>query len=243
MIKLDKERFQKLISEYDYNKSRNSIGILKEKSIHSILKNYIDSNTNHHEVKVDGFVCDIYDGNEIYEIQTRSLDKLRNKLDKLSLNHIVNIVFPLSKTKEVCWVDQETGEVVSARLSPKKCSQYDSMKELYKIKMCLNDNIRFHIIFLDTTEYRNLDGYGKTKKRYSTRHELVARNIDSIYSLNCLSDYKKLLNGLEEFSNQSLSKHLGTTLRNTTLLTNILTYIGVIEVVRKENRRNIYKVK
>ena len=244
MIKIDKDRFKELINEYDYNKQRNTIGILKEKSIHSILKNYIDSNINNQEIKVDGYVCDIYDGKEIYEIQTIGLDKLRVKLNALGKDYIINVIHPIARIKKVAWIDKETGEISSYHMSPKKATIYDALKELYKIKMCLdNPNIKVHIMFLECIEYRNLDGYGKTKKRYSTRHEMIATDLLDIYSLDSKSKYLSLLGGLIEFTNDVLSKHVKTSIRNATILTNILSYLDIIEVIRKDGRKNVYKVK
>ena len=48
-----------------------SIGVMKEKPLHAILKWWLDDNPDHHEITLPcGKVADVYDGERIYEIQT-----------------------------------------------------------------------------------------------------------------------------------------------------------------------------
>ena len=69
------------------DRERAGIGTLSEKTVHAVLKNYYAPDERLHERAVSGCVADIFDGERIVEIQTRSFDKMRTKLE-LSLIHI-----------------------------------------------------------------------------------------------------------------------------------------------------------
>ena len=71
-----------------------------------------------HEIPIGGCVADIYTGEEILEIQTRSFDRLREKLDRFLPLCPVTIVYPIPHEKRLIWIDEETGELSSPRKSP-----------------------------------------------------------------------------------------------------------------------------
>ena len=60
--------------------SRNVIGVLSEKTLHSLIKRFIEPNDALQEVKVGDYYADIKNEDGIFEIQTRSFNKLRAKL-------------------------------------------------------------------------------------------------------------------------------------------------------------------
>ena len=64
------------------NRERNGIGTLSEKTVHAVLKNYYAPDETQHEIPVEGCVADIFNGKEIIEIQTRSFDRMRPKLER-----------------------------------------------------------------------------------------------------------------------------------------------------------------
>ena len=61
----------------------NGIGTLKEKSLHRVIKHYIENDEEKHEQSILGYVADIFTDNHVYEIQTANFNKLRAKLDCL----------------------------------------------------------------------------------------------------------------------------------------------------------------
>ena len=79
----DKERFDwardKIVGTV---RERQGIGTLSEKTVHAVLKNYYAPDEDMHEIPIEGSVADIYTGTEIMEIQTRSFDRMRDKLRK-----------------------------------------------------------------------------------------------------------------------------------------------------------------
>lgn len=235
---MDKDKFKKSTDDCINRVVINGIGTYQEKTLHRIIKNYFESDVTKQEVKVDGFVCDIKDGNQIIEIQTRSLNKLVKKLKVLLKNYKVKIVYPIPHIKYLSWI--ENGEIKTKRKSPKVGSIYDISKELYKIKLLLNDpNLEITILLIDLIEYRNLDGYSKDKKRGSTRYDIVP--ID-LYDEITINDYHIFLPYRDEtFTSKEYAKKIKENLSRAQTLLTVLQYLKVIEVVGKEHRFNVYK--
>lgn len=60
---------------------QKGIGTLSEKTVHAVLKNFYETDPAHQEIPVENYVADILRDGEIIEIQTRSLNAMRRKLD------------------------------------------------------------------------------------------------------------------------------------------------------------------
>lgn len=109
-------------------------------------------------------MADIFNGKEIIEIQTRSFDRMRPKLERFLPLYPVTIVYPIPYCKHVFWIDEETGEISGGRKSPLKGSPYLAFKELYRIKAYLQDpNLTIRLTFLNMEEYKLLNGWSRDK--------------------------------------------------------------------------------
>ena len=76
--------------------------------------------------------------------------------------------------KYLSWIEPETGDITSRRKSPKRCSVYDAMFELYKIKAFLkNQNLKVTLLLIDMEEYKLLNGWSYDKKRGSVRYDRI----------------------------------------------------------------------
>ena len=127
--------FEEAIASVTENGSPDpGIGTLNEKTLHAVLKLYYEPSQARHEIPLGSYVADIVSEEGIVEIQTRALNKLRDKLLYfLSVSRHVTVVYPIAHTKWLCWIDGETGEITKRRKSPKTGSVYDAFYELYKI--------------------------------------------------------------------------------------------------------------
>lgn len=224
----------------------NGIGTLKEKTLHAVLKNYYSFDYKEQEQRLEGFVADIFQEGEIIEIQTRNFNTMRKKLDAFLPHYHVTIVYPIAATKWLCWIDETTGEITSKRKSPKKGRIYNIVPELYKIKNFLPDtHLHFILCFIDIDEYRLLNGWNATKKRGSTRHDGIPRELVQEIQIQRLEDYYCFLpEDLPiHFTTKDVQKSAKIPQSYATTLLHILHYIGLIERIGKAGRAYLYQRK
>lgn len=222
------------------------VGTLGERHLHAFLKSYFEPDTDYHEVAIGKYTADICRDMSITEIQTRSLDKLRGKLEYYLLEgYSVNVVYPITHVKWLVWIDPETGEMSPKRKSGKKGSYFDALWELYKIKYFLDwDRIAITLMLIDMEEYRNLDGYGVRRKRRSTRNNRVPVKLCDIERLQSPDDYRRLFlpDCLgERFTSADYALAAGIARNSVFTPIDILKYMGVIQVDGKIGRYYCYK--
>lgn len=227
-------------------KLSKGIGTLGEKTLHRILKNYYEPQSENHEIKIGNFVADIVGKDGIIEIQTRNFNTMRKKLSAFLEVTDVTIIYPIAQLKWLCWIDQTTGEITKKRRSPKKGVPQDIFFELYKIKSYLNNpNLHFKICMLEVTEYRYLNGWSHDKKRGSSRCDRIPTDILNEVQINSISDYKKLIpdNLPENFTSKDFSKACKIPTRSSQIALNILNYLEIVTRVSKKRNSYIYKIK
>jgi hypothetical protein len=146
--------------------ARHGIGMQKEKTLHSVLKNYFDPDEDHQEIPISGnYIADIWNGNEIIEIQNGNFYKMRDKLKNFLASYRVRVVYPIPAEKYITWIDPETGLTGKRNRSPKHGSFYEAFRELYRIRPLLADpNLTIHLMLIDMEEYRVQDGWDRSKK-------------------------------------------------------------------------------
>lgn len=249
---IDKDRFIEacdFIAKRDMvEESKNSIGTLGEKNLHAVLKQYFEPCIENQEIKIGKYVADIVSDNKIIEIQTRAFNLLRKKLDAfLALEEIseVKVVYPIAKTKWLCWIDKDTGEVSKKRKSPKTGNIYDAFYELYKIKQQLvNPKLSFCFVLLDITEYRYLNGWDINKKRGSSRCDRIPNDIIEIVNIQDKKDYIKFLPSSlpSRFTTKDYAKHTKLNLYSSQTALNVLNHIGTIKRVGKISNMILYEI-
>ena len=174
---MDKKRFEEIRdAAVSSGREGRSIGTYKEKTLHAILKDYYAPDKSMQEISVDGYVADIYTGQEIIEIQTANFNKMRAKLNCFLPNYPVTVVYPIARIKYLSWIDEATGECSKPRKSPVKGSVYRAFVELYKIKSILSqENLCLCFPLLEVEEYRLLNGWSQDKKKGSCRYDRIPR--------------------------------------------------------------------
>ena len=227
----------------DSKRADNGIGTLGEKTVHAILKNYLVTDVSCHEIKVGSFYADIVNENGIIEIQTRSFDKLRKKLELFLKTSPVTIVYPIPYTKWLRWVNEETGEISPPRKSPKTGTPYMIFPELYKIKnYLLHPNLHLHIILMNLEEYRFLNGWSKDKKKGSSRCDRIPTELVEEIIIQNSIEYDKLIpNTLPQtFTSKDYKKASGLQLNSAVTALNILYYVGAVKRIGKSGRAYLY---
>lgn len=243
---VDRERFlQAVKANCKRVQGAKGIGTLGEKSVHAVLKAYFEPHGENTEIRIGDFVADIAGENGIIEIQTKQFHRLRKKLDCFLEYTHVTVVYPVIQKKRISWVDPSTGEVSQRRASPLKGSIYDAAAELVKIKYALdNPRFSFAAVMLEAEDIRLLDGYGKDKKKRSTKFDRVPVDILGEYHFECPQDYMLLvppeLEG--EFTSLDFARAAGISRRLSQAALNILTYTDCVARIGKNKNEYIYKV-
>ena len=240
---MNKLLFQIAIDLVCKDSVNNGIGTLKEKSLHRVIKHYIENDEEKHEQRILGYVADIFTDNHVYEIQTANFNKLRAKLDCFLDRYDVTVCYPIPRVKYLSWINIETGEASEKRKSPKKGTSYLIFNELYKIKNYLNHpHLHLKILLIDEIEYRLLDGWNETKKKGSHRENRVPLELIDEIDIISASDYSKLMPLLnEQFTSKDFALSAHINLKMAQIALNIFKYLGLITVVGKDKNSIIYK--
>ena len=223
----------------------DGIGTLQEKSVHSVIKNYLAPDSSKQEIQIEGFVADIFTGSEIIEVQTGNFQQMRRKLKTFLPLYPVTIAYPIHQTKWIRWINPQSGEISPPRKSPKRGSAYSILPELYKIKNFLLDpNLKLHIIITDMEDYRYLDGWGKNKKNRATKCDIVPTKLIDEVTIADKSEYKKLIPDslVKGFTSKDYKKASRLSLKESQTALNILHHVGAVERVSKEGNAYIYDI-
>lgn len=225
---------------------RQGIGTLGERSLHSVLKYWADPNEDHHEISIGigRLVVDIFDGERVTEIQTRSFNALRPKLERILPFYPVTVIFPIARTKNLIWVNPETGESSKPRKSPKVGNVWDAFPELYRIKKyLLNPRLTIKLVLLDMEEYKLLNGWSRDKKKGSSRFERIPTSLCDIIELNRAEDYGALVPSdlPMPFTTADFKKQLKIAGRKTGYIINILYNTGSIIRIGKNKNAFLYE--
>ena len=227
-------------------RQRQGIGTLSEKTVHAVLKNYYAPDPNMHEIPIENYVADIYTGQEIIEIQTRSFDKMRKKLDTFLPLYPVTIVYPIPHIKWLSWIDEETGEASAKRKSPKTGNAYMAFPELYKIRPYLADpHLHLKFALLDMEEYRLLNGWSRDRKKGSERYDRIPVKFVEEVCIDRREDYMQFVpyDLPEPFTAKEFAKHAKIQVRLAQTCLLILTDQGIVSRVGKKGNSYLYEVK
>ena len=223
--------------------ARRGIGTLGEKTLHSVLKRYLEPNTGAHEIPVGRYVADIKNERGIIEIQTRSFEKLRAKLEYFLEESTVTVVYPVPLVKRIIWIDED-GSLSSPRKSPKAAGFSEVLPELAKIKShLLNKNLRVLILLLEIEEYRLLNGWSRDKKRGSVRYDRKPVALLDELLIESARDYDKLLpQGLpEEFTAKEFAKLVKLSSKKASFALGVLREVGAVEHTGSRGRAFVYR--
>ena len=217
---------------------KGGIGSMREKSLHLVLKYYFAPDRETHEIPVGGYVADARTADGIIEIQTRSLARLKPKLDVFLREEPVTVVYPIAANTVLCRVD-ENGELLSRRKSPKHETVYSAMDEIYALRAYLHHE-RFHlrVVSLEMNGYI-LDGAKKRERRLDREPTLL----NQIFVLDSPADFLALLPDLpEEFSAKQLADAVHVQVETARRYINILNELGCAECCKRENRAKIWRI-
>lgn len=171
-----------------------SIGTANETSLHAAVKNWLDPDPAHQEVRLGAHIADVYNGEEIFEVQTRGLYRLREKARQLLAWAPVTVVYPAAACKRIYWIDPQTGSCSGGRRGSRPASPYTLWRELPGLaELFGTPGFSVRMLLIEVDEYRLLDGFGAQKKRRATHVDRVLRGIRADFTAAVPQDLLRLI--------------------------------------------------
>ena len=107
----------------------------------------------------------------------------------------------------------------------------------------MSENIRIRLICLEAEEYKYLDGWDKTKHKGATRVERIPTALLDDVCINSIREYRNFFPDalFGEFCALDFSKTIKRTPRYSYPILRLFLELGVIEHIRTDGRKFIYK--
>lgn len=245
---IDSIRFTKAVTEvFTGNYEGHGFGTIQEKTLHAVMKKYYSPNEDYHEVPINGFIADIYNGEEIIEIQNGNFGKMRDKLSVFLPEYDVYLVYPFPHVKKIHWINPDTGEVISTRKSPITGTIYHALPEFFRIKQFLSDpHLHLRIPLIDMDEYRLLDGKRRKNnpKVGSHRYDRVPTMLFDEIILDTLEDYLQLfpIDLPVEFTSKTFAKQAKIPIDLAREALKLSYDLGLVARIGKEGNSYIYQL-
>lgn len=246
-MNLDEENInlKKAINYAFEEQVKKTIGVQSEHTLHRVFKFYLSNDVTNHEILVEKMYADVVINHQIYEVQTKNFNLLRNKLDRFLINYDVTIVYPLAVNKNI-YLFNHNQELLKSFKSPKHMKLFDVMNELYKIKNYLLDkHLHLKIIMVDLDEYRIERNKNYHNHKGFERVNQIPRKINNIYDFNCLNEFKAELlkyNLPQVFDSKTFAKICKINIKTARVSLNILKYLDVIENIGKNKNSYLYQI-
>ena len=216
------------------------VGTLGEKTLHAVLKRMIEPDMARHEVKLGRYTADVLNERGVFEVQTRSIHRLKPKLAALLPYYPVTVVLPVIEEKWLLNMDGETGELVKRRKSPKGERPAGMLPALVYLKPFLQDpNLSLLLVRLAGEEVRRLTGQ---KRHPAQKLAFAPTEFRGTVLLHDPADYAALLpSGLPEtFTAQELGKAMGLPASDRSAAANVLWYMGVLRRTGRQGSAYLY---
>ena len=225
-----------------------SVGTQNEKTLHAALKNYYAPFSDDQEVKLGGYFADAVGEDGIFEIQTRQLYKLKEKLGAFLEFSRVTVVYPSACVLGTVYINEDSGEIVK-ETPPRKINSYLKVfEELYSIRGFLpNENLRVIIarlniqkrVYFRGNEVPNLSSRNARKK---CRIEKIPLEFREEIVLGNKADYERFLP--EDLPDEFTKKEFAKAARESasSLRLEVLRTVGIIERTGKKGNSFLYKL-
>lgn len=224
-----------------------SVGTQNEKLIHAALKNYYAPFSDEQEIKIGGFFADAVCEDGIFEIQTRGLYRLKEKLRAFLEFSRVTVVYPSACVLGTLYINEESGEIVKETPPRKMSSLVKTFEELYSIREFLNsDNLRIILarlniqkrVYFKGSDLPNIQSR-TARKKY--RIEKMPLEFQEEIILENKADYARFLP--EELSEIFTKKEFAKAVKESasSLRLEVLRTVGVIETTGKKGKSYLYK--
>lgn len=228
----------------ELDRSRGSIGLLGEKTLHAVCKSFFEPDKAKQEVRLGRFVADCFDGERITEVQTGSFYPLQKKLRAFLDTYPVTVVKPIIRQKTIFWVDTQTGALSGGRKSPKTGRESDILEDLFWLGgLFPHENLEITALLTDVRELRICDGFGPQGKSHATKQDLLPLSLCGSVTLHTPAQAAALLPPLPcPFTLKELQAAARMTPRRAAHTIQFLARHGLVQRDGKRGKAFLYKL-
>jgi hypothetical protein len=223
----------------------SDIGRLNEKPLHASLKEWCAEPGDRFEERVGRFVVDIVREDLLLEIQTGSFASIKAKLQALVPTHRVRLIYPIAQEK---WIVKRPGRghaEVTRRKSPKRGRLEDLFAQMVSFPRLLADpNFSLEVLLIREEELRRYDGERRWRRKGWATEERRLLDVVDRRLFETPADWRALLPETlaESFTTSGLAEASGIPRRLAQRMTYCLRQAGVITLLGKQGRANLYRV-
>lgn len=247
----DKERFSAALGAALMNDNKGfhgSVGTQNEKLIHATLKNYYAPYSDEQEIKIGSFFADAVSEDGIFEIQTKALYRLKDKLRTFLEYSRVTVVHPVIGEYRTLFISEDTGEIADETQPRRQYSKLKIFEELYSIREFLDhENLSIILVRLKTEKrvYFRGEKIPDMRNKAARKKCLIKQvplEITEELRLDIPRDYGIFLP--DKLPGKFTKKQLCAAARESraSLRTEVLRTAGIIVKVGEEGREYVYKV-
>lgn len=231
------------------------IGTLAEKSLHAQLKQLYAQPGDLLEHALDGYIIDIArptggaegggaeePGLRCIEIQTRSLAKMKPKLQTLLPQRPVQVILPVAVDTTIVRLDG-SGAPISRRQSPKHGCVLHVFAELVSLPTLLADpHFSLEVLLMREEQVWRDDGQGSWRRQRWSIYDRRLLAVVGSTSLTCPGDCAALLPPIlpESFTCRDLAAAAGQPLALAQKMAYCLRHMGELEVTGKQGKALVY---
>lgn len=227
----------------DLQSPANSIGLLNEKPLHAVLKEWYALPGDRVEVPVGGYVVDIERDDLLIEIQTRNFSAIRTKLTELAARHRLRLVYPVAVEKWIVSLPKDAQTPLRRRRSPKRGTPVQLFAELASVPTLIESpNFSLEVLLIQEEEVRFYDGKRSWRRRGWVVHErrlldVIERRVFASPGDLCALLPESLDDG---FDTSDLAEHLGIRRRLAQQMAYCLRECGALTMTGKSGNAILY---
>lgn len=185
------------------------IETLNENSLHNKLKHIYCPCDAKQECAIGKYVCDILcNDNKIIEIQTCNFRNMKKKLEELTKNYVIEIIYPISVNTYIRTLDNEKKEK-RIHLSPLHGSIFQICQELSAIKHLISEkNLKIRIVYIESITTKIDDKKGKSRYK---KPRIIEKELSKIISEEFYENINELLSSIlsklpQQFTTENIEK-------------------------------------
>jgi hypothetical protein len=222
----------------------SGIGLLNEKPLHASLKQWYARPGDRFEVAVGGFVIDIVRDDLLIEIQTRNFASIKAKLTKLVHSHQVRLIYPIASERWIVRPATDHRGRVVRRKSPKRGRWEDLFREMVSIPQLLaNPNFSLEVLLIKEEQARRYEGKRQWRRGGWAIESRRLLDVLDQRLFQRSADWRGCLPaGLASFTASDLATAMNTRSDLAQKMAYCLCKGGVIELMGRRGRANLYQV-